>query len=117
MATLYILDMFKWFDPIPINDPALRCALVPVEILRLLFIPLSRLPSFLLDPALPRKPLKKDFLEIPLAIELMTPKLPLPEPWPVLFSEESLEPPRIWELGGGKEILPLPDEFGNWFAV
>ena len=64
MATLYILDMFKWFDPIPINDPALRCALVPVEILRLLFIPLSRLPSFLLDPALPRKPLKKDFINI-----------------------------------------------------
>lgn len=95
IATLYILDMFKWFDPIPIKDPALRWALVPVEIFRLLFIPFSRLASFLLDPALPRKPLKKDFFEIPLAIELMTPKLPLPEPCPVLFNEESLEPPRI----------------------
>jgi hypothetical protein len=92
------------------REPALRWALVPVEIFRLLFIPLSRLPSFLLDPALPRKPLKKDFLEIPLAIELITPRLPLPESRPLLLRVESLEPAL---LGGGKEILPLPDEFGN----
>lgn len=81
-----------------------------MEIFRLLFILLSRLPSFLLDPALPRKPLKKDFLEIPLAIELITPRLPLPDSRPLLLSVESLEPAL---LGGGKEILPLPDEFGN----
>ena len=77
-----MFDMLRWFDPIPIRDPALRYALVPVEIFRLLFIPLSRLPSFLLDQALPRNPLKKDFLEIPLAIELITPKLPLADAWP-----------------------------------
>ena len=88
----------------------MRCAPAPVEIFRLLFILLSRLPSFLLDPALPRKPLKKDFLEIPLAIELITPRLPLPDSRPLLLSVESLEPAL---LGGGKEILPLPDEFGN----
>lgn len=118
IATLCMLDMLRWFDPIPIREPAFRYALDPVEILRLLFIPLSRLPSFLLDPPLPRKPLKKDFLEIPLAIEFITPILPLPEQWPVLFNPvESLDPVRIWEFGGGKEILPLPDEFGNWLAV
>ena len=79
---------------------------------RLLFIALSLelLPSLVLLPPLPRKPLKNDFLEIPLAIEFITPRLPLPS----LFSKvESFEFARICVLAGGNVILELPWEEGK----
>ena len=107
IATLCIFVKFKLFDPIPIIDCPDLCAWLLSRTFALEFIRgwpalLSLLPppSAFYDPPLPRNPLKNDFLDMPLAIELIT--LMDPFPW-----FDSLDEPLMLIFGGGREILPL----------